>query len=506
MSSKYTCVICFLLLISLTSSTFLLNSHQVSLTPESGPELSLDTIISSEDSVRVVTAQFEDYKSRYGVECVQDKITDNRGNGYDDLYGTRNFRVVLHGVAYRGGGNNYYHKTNKRGNKNPLPLDGLHALLDNGFSASVYLYTENFETAPKVIYNTESVDTLHYFQIGGNTDTELDSILLLTHNAITDTAVGPVYLHCWNGWHQSGFVSAILLKQFCDFSNERSIHYWEDCADNWTIGYDRIRNSIRDFIPVDKYKISEEVKNSICPCYKDYRANDSIFKLVHDEVISPNVSFKFSSNTSDLEPSVSTFLDEYSKMLQDNPFVYIKIAGHTDSKGDAKSNMVLSVDRALSVYHYLLKNGVDSTQLSYEGYGEENLLNGCRDGVKCSAKSHAENRRIELSLTQISCSINFLKGSAEISNDDKKLLNDIGQIISKIEGSSIEIGGHADGGSGDDFVNDYISKVRAERVYEYLSKIGIDMSLITFVGYGSRHQIYKDERDRRIEFKVLEHD
>ena len=128
MSSKYTCVICFLLLISLTSSTFLLNSHQVSLTPESGPELSLDTIISSEDSVRVVTAQFEDYKSRYGVECVQDKITDNRGNGYDDLYGTRNFRVVLHGVAYRGGGNNYYHKTNKRGNKNPLPLDGLHAL------------------------------------------------------------------------------------------------------------------------------------------------------------------------------------------------------------------------------------------------------------------------------------------------------------------------------------------------------------------------------------------
>ena len=102
--------------------------------------------------------------------------------------------------------------------------------------------------------------------------------------------------------------------------------------------------------------------------------------------------------------------------------------------------------------------------------------------------------------------ISFLKGSAEISNEDKELLTDIGQIISKIEDSSIEIGGHADGGSGDDFVNDYISKVRAERVYEYLSKIGIDMSLITFVGYGSRHQIYKDERDRRIEFKVLEHD
>ena len=67
--------------------------------------------------------KFQVYKDLYNVDCVEDKITDNRGEGFDDLYGTRNFRVILHGVAYRGGGNNYYHKTNKRNNKNPLPLD-----------------------------------------------------------------------------------------------------------------------------------------------------------------------------------------------------------------------------------------------------------------------------------------------------------------------------------------------------------------------------------------------
>ena len=57
-----------------------------------------------------IIAGFEKYRLRYKVECVQEKITNNQGEGYDDLYGTRNFRVVLHGVAYRGGGNNYYHK------------------------------------------------------------------------------------------------------------------------------------------------------------------------------------------------------------------------------------------------------------------------------------------------------------------------------------------------------------------------------------------------------------
>ena len=127
MSTKYTFVTCFVLLITITSCNFLLNIHKVS--PEPEPKLNLtEKDFLSIDYLTDITARIEVYKSRYGVECVQDKITDNKGEGFDALYGTRNFRVVLHGVAYRGGGNNYYHNTNKRGNKNPLPLDGLNAL------------------------------------------------------------------------------------------------------------------------------------------------------------------------------------------------------------------------------------------------------------------------------------------------------------------------------------------------------------------------------------------
>ena len=65
----------------------------------------------------LIISNANNYKLKYNVNCVQDKITDNKGNGFEGLYGTRNLRVVLHGVAYRGGGNNYYHRTNKRNNK-----------------------------------------------------------------------------------------------------------------------------------------------------------------------------------------------------------------------------------------------------------------------------------------------------------------------------------------------------------------------------------------------------
>ena len=57
--------------------------------------------------------QIQYYRSLFSLDCVEEKATDNYGNGNRDLYGTRNFRTILYGVAYRGGGNNYYHNDNK---------------------------------------------------------------------------------------------------------------------------------------------------------------------------------------------------------------------------------------------------------------------------------------------------------------------------------------------------------------------------------------------------------
>ena len=126
------------------------------------------------------------YKERYEVNCLNEKITDNFGNGFDALYGTRNMKPILHGIAYRGGANNYYHKTNKRHNHNPLPPDGLENLFNEGFSVAIYLYGTNFSTAKKMI--ASDTDTLKYIQNSGmniKTQREIAAILNISRSYVS---------------------------------------------------------------------------------------------------------------------------------------------------------------------------------------------------------------------------------------------------------------------------------------------------------------------------------
>lgn len=210
--------------------------------------------------------KFRYYKNKYNVNCANEKITDNFGNGNDSLYGTRNMRTILFGTAYRGGANNFYHKSNKRDNHNPLPEDGLKNLLDEGFSTAVYLYSKNFSTAKKFYVNNN--DTLKYFQNSGMSRQTLKEIMLLVKDVIDNKNKGPVYFHCWNGWHQSGYISAAILIQFCGISNKQAYDYWIDNTDGVNKGYENVKSLVRNFVPFDDIKISEELKKEICPCLK----------------------------------------------------------------------------------------------------------------------------------------------------------------------------------------------------------------------------------------------
>ena len=87
---------------------------------------------------------------------------------------------------------------------------------------------------------------------------------------------------------------------------------------------------------------------------------------------------------------------------------------------------------------------------------------------------------------------------------DKKILSDIRQILSSDKKIFVEIGGHADKGTGTEFVNDNISYLRAQSVYNYLKDNSMDMTNITFKGYGSSIPIYNNDKDRRIEFKIID--
>jgi hypothetical protein len=220
------------------------------------------------DSNRVFaqTDKVEYYKNKFGVNCANEKITDNFGNGFDSLYGTRNMRTILFGIAYRGGANNFYHKFSKRDNHNPLPEDGLNNLSQMGFSSAVYLYSTNFSTSPKFVVNDKTKDTLNYYQIGGNNRKELRKIMLMVKDVIDNPAKGPIYFHCWNGWHQSGYVSSAILMQFCGINNNMAYQYWIDNTDGVNKGYENVKQLVRNFQPFDDIKINKSTQEKICPC------------------------------------------------------------------------------------------------------------------------------------------------------------------------------------------------------------------------------------------------
>ena len=51
--------------------------------------------------------------------------------------------------------------------------------------------------------------------------------------------------------------------------------------------------------------------------------------------------------------------------------INILIEGHTDSIGNSKSNLILSKNRAQTVYNYLISKSVKSDQISFRGFGDK---------------------------------------------------------------------------------------------------------------------------------------
>ncbi|MEL7251962.1 MAG: OmpA family protein [Bacteroidota bacterium] len=87
--------------------------------------------------------------------------------------------------------------------------------------------------------------------------------------------------------------------------------------------------------------------------------------------------------------------DKLLTLMREKPNVKIELSSHTDSRGSASSNQQLSERRAQSVVNYLQSKGINASRLVAKGYGEGRLKNRCSDGVSCTEREHAANRRTE---------------------------------------------------------------------------------------------------------------
>lgn len=102
-------------------------------------------------------------------------------------------------------------------------------------------------------------------------------------------------------------------------------------------------------------------------------------------------------NKSSLREESKIALDKLAAFLIKND-LKIELSAHTDARGRSSYNKRLSQARAQSCVDYLKSKGVKSSKMLARGYGESQLVNRCKDGVKCSEEEHQANRRTEVKI------------------------------------------------------------------------------------------------------------
>ena len=120
-------------------------------------------------------------------------------------------------------------------------------------------------------------------------------------------------------------------------------------------------------------------------------------------VVLANVFFDL--NKTDLRKESFVELNKLRDLLQKNPQLKIEIGGHTDTRGDAQENLVLSEGRANAVKEYLIQQGIEANRLSSKGYGETQPKITDSDIAKLKnaieqEKAHQNNRRTEYKFMQ----------------------------------------------------------------------------------------------------------
>ncbi|MBK6951512.1 MAG: OmpA family protein [Crocinitomicaceae bacterium] len=531
-----------------------------------GTKINYDSLFAINPQVEL-NPQF--YIERYKEGDLMYKITDNKGNGFDSLYGTRNMRPVLHGVAYRGGANNYYHLTDKRDNQNPLPLDGMHNLCQEGFSGGIYLYRKGIDEYPMADTCScidQSWNTFNYHQLDYFDSTHVYEMMKMTYLSATNPEIGPIYLHCWNGWHASGYVSAVMLKQFCEFSNWDAVNYWDLGTDgaNTSPRYQEQRERIKNFEPYPEFMISDSLQKCLCPEMPKNIDSSQLHVEIEHLVVVPEaipVGFQIVLYNVIFAPGRTTFAGIENnpdvvylmQALDVDPNLVIEIGGYTDASGSYSENVSLSTQRAKFIYDFLITKGYAPERISYKGYGPANPIysnkyKSTREGnrrieVKIINKTqHAGNQLVDESvyennanvvdaekLKKMSLSYFFAnQGSSELgsvfiidslnfpssmatlptSGIGKENLDKLVTYLKENKYVKITINGYTDA-SGIEENNIVLSDQRAKAVYDYLIANGISASRLSYKGHGSQNPIapnrYKWGRDinRRIEIEFV---
>ena len=113
--------------------------------------------------------------------------------------------------------------------------------------------------------------------------------------------------------------------------------------------------------------------------------------IVEEKIILNPIYFEF--DKFNITNQAAFELDKLVAIMEKYPEMIIRAESHTDSRGPAAYNKLLSDRRAKATAQYVISKGINENRISGVGKGEEDPEIDCSSG--CSKDKHAKNRRSE---------------------------------------------------------------------------------------------------------------
>lgn len=334
-----------------------------------------------------INSTYDDFSFIVSNDFTQGYLTSNRsiGKGSDDIYAfnigmqhlflfaksLQNGQPVVNATVFStvDGVKTELGKTDKNGK----------ITADIDFHKNYYFDVVH----PSFITNNDSLKAYEIFKIGDHAKT------IYVDNA---SQLQILTLNEENGDPLSG------VKISLTFNNGKSEDFESDAT-----GKIMYRLTKTGQIKIDYHKdgfVSQESSVNVDVIGKGNFSTSAVMAPIYEGKTFTLENLYYDLNSAVIRPDAALVLDELYKIMFEFPQMKIELSSHTDSRGDAKYNQILSQKRAQSAVDYLVSKGIDRDRMVAVGYGETKLLNKCSDGVECSPEEHQVNRRTEFKVLE----------------------------------------------------------------------------------------------------------
>lgn len=104
--------------------------------------------------------------------------------------------------------------------------------------------------------------------------------------------------------------------------------------------------------------------------------------------------FYFNRNQATVTAEIAKELQKVVEFAKQFPTAQLRIETHTDSRGGSSTNFRVTQARSDAIKKHLIANGVAPSSIFYSvGFGEDKILNNCKNGVFCLEMLHQQNQR-----------------------------------------------------------------------------------------------------------------